>query len=403
MRVPRWKVPDMAAGEKRPVRLGLVAQFPIHYHLPLYRALADDPDIDLQVLFMQRGWSASGFDPEVDAVVDWGVEKFSGYPHRVFANASPARDGSGFWKFVNPGLVWHVLAGPYDAIYVHGHNHFSHIACALAAKLGFRRLVLRTISNNLGARPRRVRALRQLLYRPLYWLFDRFLYTGAAQRAYYRDFGVPERKLVHAPHIVDNAYFRERAAALAPERDALKAKFGIAPERKVLLTVAKIRPVKNPLMLIEAFAAAAPDDWTLLWAGSGEMEADVRTAAKASGADVKFAGFLDQTRVPEAYAVADLFALSSWTETWGLVVNEALNFGLPCVVTDGVGCAPDLVDGKTGTVVAAGDTGAMADAFGELMRDDALRARYAAAAGETIADWDVAAFVAGLKRALARG
>ncbi|CAN0514744.1 unnamed protein product, partial [Laminaria digitata] len=189
-----------------PVRLGLVAQFPIHYHLPLYRALADDPEIEVEVLFMQKGWSASGYDPEVASVVEWGVDKFSGYPHRVFPNISPRRDGGGFWKFINLGLIWHVLTGRYDAIYIHGHNHFSHIACAFAAKLGFKRLILRTISNNLGDRPFRVRALRQLIYRPLYWVFDRFLYTGVAQHAYYRDFGVREKNLVHAPHIVDNAY-----------------------------------------------------------------------------------------------------------------------------------------------------------------------------------------------------
>jgi len=389
--------PEMAA---RPVRLGLVAQFPIHYHLPLYRALAADPDIDVEVLFMQQGWSASGYDPEVASVVEWGVDKFSGYPHRVFPNISPRRDGGGFWKFINPGLIWHVLTGRYDAIYIHGHNHFTHIACAFAAKLGFKRLILRTISNNLGDRAFRVRALRQALYRPLYWLFDRFLYTGAAQHAYYRDFGVREARLIHAPHIVDNAYFRAAADRLRPERRALKEKFGIAPDRKVLLTVAKIRPVKNPLMLIEAFAKAAPDDWTLLWAGSGEMEADVRAAADACGADVRFAGFLDQTEVPDAYAAADLFALSSWTETWGLVVNEALNFDLPCVVTDGVGCADDLVTARTGLVVPAGDTDALADALGKIMSDDTLRATYAAAARETITHWGVAEYVDGLKTSL---
>lgn len=383
-----------------PLRLGLVAQFPIHYHLPLYRALAEDPDIDVEVLFMQKGWSDSGYDPEVASVVEWGVDKFSGYPHRIFPNISSRRDGEGFWKFINPGLIWHVLTGRYDAIYIHGHNHFSHIACAFAAKLGFKRLILRTISNNLGKRSFKVRALRQLIYRPLYWVFDRFLYTGVAQRAYYRGFGVREKNLVHAPHIVDNAYFRAEADRLRPERDALKAKFGIAPERKVALTVAKIRPVKNPLMLIEAFAKSAPDDWTLLWAGSGEMEDEVRAAADACGADMKFAGFLDQTEVPEAYAVADLFALSSWTETWGLVVNEALNFDLPCVVTDGVGCADDLVTDKTGLVVPAGDTAALAGALGRVMTDDALRASYAAGARETISNWGVADYVAGLKTAL---
>ncbi len=385
------------------VRLAVVAQFPVHYHLPLYRAMAVDPDIDAEVLFMQRGWSASGYDPEVDAIVDWGVEQFAGYRHHIFHNVSPSRDGVGFWKFVNPGLIWRVLTGPYDAVYIHGHNHFSHVAAAIAARLSGKRVILRTISNNLGHRSRRIRFLRSLLYTPVYrLLFDWFLFTGVAQRRYYRSFGVPPRKLVHAPHIVDNTFFAAAAARLAAERDRCRRRFGIAPGRKVALCVAKIRPVKNPLGLVEAFArAASGKSWSLLWAGSGEMEAATKAAAaRHTDIDFRFAGFLDQSAVCEAYAAADLFVLASHTETWGLAVNEALNFGLPVIVTDGVGCAEDLVAEQTGLVVPAGDTGALTEALGTLMDDETLRARFSAAARDRIADWDVGRYMAGLRRAL---
>ena len=52
------------------------------------------------------------------------------------------------------------------------------------------------------------------------------------------------------------------------------------------------------------------------------------------------------------------------TETWGLVVNEAMACGLPAVVSEGVGCAPDLiVAGETGEMFPMGDTDALADAM----------------------------------------
>ena len=385
------------------VRLAIVAQFPVHYHLPIYRAVAAEPQIDAEVLFMQHGWSSSGYDPEVGAVIDWGVEKFSGYASTVFANASPARDGSGFWKFINPGLIRRVAFGGYDAVYIHGHNHFTHIAAAFAARLTGKRVILRTISNNLGHRSRKVRVLRRLLYTPLYRLaFDRFLVTGAAQRRYYRYFGVPERKLVDAPHIVDNAYFTAAAQRLAPERSRCRQRFGIAPNRNVTLCVAKIRAVKNPLGLIAAFAQAARGrDWTLLWVGAGEQEAAARAAAACHpDIDIRFAGFLDQVDVCEAYAAADLMVLASHTETWGLVVNEALNFGLPVVVTDGVGCAEDLVADRSGLVVPANDETALAAALATLFDDTALRARLSAGARATIAGWDIGAYMRGLRRAL---
>jgi hypothetical protein len=49
----------------RPLRLAMVAQFPVHYHLTLYRHLAKDPATDLDVLFMQKAWSEDGVDPDV--------------------------------------------------------------------------------------------------------------------------------------------------------------------------------------------------------------------------------------------------------------------------------------------------------------------------------------------------
>jgi glycosyltransferase involved in cell wall biosynthesis len=65
------------------------------------------------------------------------------------------------------------------------------------------------------------------------------------------------------------------------------------------------------------------------------------------------AGFRNQSELGEAYGLADCLALpSDFPETWGLVVNEALHHGVPCVVTDTVGCAPDQVEpGITGEII----------------------------------------------------
>jgi glycosyltransferase involved in cell wall biosynthesis len=390
-------------GQTEHVRLAVVAQFPVHYHLPLYRAMAADPDIDVAVLFMQRAWSASGFDPEIGAAVAWGVEKFAGYPHLVFANVSPWRDGVGFWKFINPGLIWHVLTGRYDAVYIHGHNHFSHIACALAAKLGGKRLILRTISNNLGDRPGRIRLARHLIYRPLYALADVLLDIGADNRDYFRAFGVPPRKFVHAPHIVDNDFFAAERQRLAGRDAALKAGFGIDPAQNIVLYSAKFMAKKQPLMLVEAFVEAGlGDDWTLLMVGEGEQrEAAEALAARYPQSRIVFAGWLDQSRIAEGYAIADILVLpSAWQETWGLIVNEAMNFGCAVIVSDRVSCGRDLVADCCGLIFPHDDRAALVGALQQLAGDAALRRSFAAAARAKIAGWSVAGYMAGLRRAL---
>ena len=84
---------------------------------------------------------------------------------------------------------------------------------------------------------------------------------------------------------------------------------------------------------------------------------------------VRVVGFLDQTEIPAAYAAADLFVLpTAFHETWGLVVNEAMNFALPIIVSDKVGCGADLVrPGWNGYVVGHDDVAGLATAIEALV------------------------------------
>lgn len=94
------------------------------------------------------------------------------------------------------------------------------------------------------------------------------------------------------------------------------------------------------------------------------MRAEIEVEVERTGAPVRLLGFFNQSEMPEAYALADTLVLPSETETWGLVVNEALACGLPAVVSSGVGCAPDLIDpGVTGETYPMGDVDALATAM----------------------------------------
>ncbi len=313
-----------------------------------------DPDIDAEVLFMQRAHATNDYDPEFDMVVDWGVPMFEGFASRVFRNVSPWRNGEGFWKFISPGLVWRVLAGPYDAVYIHGNNHLSHILCMLAARVSGKRLIQRSISYNLGDRTGLKQSIRAMIYRLLYRLPHVCLYIGTHNRAYFEAFGVPETRLVYAPHIVDNERFGAQARALDGQADEIKSAFGIDPGQSIILYAAKFLAKKQPLKLIEAFCEAdLGADWTLLMIGEGPLKADAEAhAARFPDKNIRFVGFLDQSEIGRAYVVADMVALpSAFQETWGLVINEALNFGCAVVVSDRVACGPDLVADKCGLIV----------------------------------------------------
>ena len=126
-----------------------------------------------------------------------------------------------------------------------------------------------------------------------------------------------------------------------------------------MLFAGKLIPRKQPLALLEAFLSVPRPEATLLFVGDGEEKPALQArAARNPEADVRFLPFANQSGMPARYLLADLFVLPSRgnSETWGLAVNEAMHMGVPCLVSDLVGCQLDLVtDGDTGWVFRAGD------------------------------------------------
>ena len=171
---------------------------------------------------------------------------------------------------------------------------------------------------------------------------------------------------------------------------------GAGPQDVVLLVVGKLMGFKRPLDVVHALAHL--DRRAIaVFVGDGELRADVERALAATGVRGTVTGFVNQTDLPDWYAAGDVAVLASDFEKWGLVVNEAMACGLPIVVSDLVGCAPDLVHaGETGEVFRACDAESLAAALRPLIDQSDRRARLGAAARRLVARYDVAATAEGI-------
>jgi glycosyltransferase involved in cell wall biosynthesis len=221
-------------------------------------------------------------------------------------------------------------------------------------------VIMRGESNALRSRRWPIRALHRLLLSRC----AAFLPIGRANGNFYRSYGVDNRKLFAAPYFVDNDRFSRCAEQSLIRRAALRHRWSIPPDAVCFCYAGKLEPKKRILDLLEALriAAVQPQKLHLLIVGSGELMANAKAFVARHGLPVTFAGFLNQTEIPDAYVAADALVLpSDFGETWGLVVNEAMACGRPAIVSDRVGCAADLVsDGVTGAVFPFGDTAALA-------------------------------------------
>ena len=100
--------------------------------------------------------------------------------------------------------------------------------------------------------------------------------------------------------------------------------------------------------MLKAFHKASDKtDAALVYMGEGALRKDIEQYIQEHNLkNVFISGFINQSAVSEFYSLADIYVLCSFSETWGLSTNEAMNFGLPVILSDAVGCAHDLVDGN---------------------------------------------------------
>jgi glycosyltransferase involved in cell wall biosynthesis len=179
---------------------------------------------------------------------------------------------------------------------------------------------------------------------------------------------------------VDNEFFAKRSEdAVNTGRVAqIRTKLGIPTDAFVALFVGKLIKRKRPQVFVEAITKAIssrPIHGIIV--GSGSMESECRQLAKSCLSRIHFIGFQNQTKLPAYYRSADVIVLlSDETETWGLVVNEAMACGTPAIVSTACGCAPDLiVEGRTGYAYDGNNVAELTQRLAQLQLDLTIRPR----------------------------
>lgn len=379
------------AAPRVPLRLLVVASHPIQYHAPWFRALAAWPGLQPCVLFAERP-DAQRQGQGFGVAFTWDVPVLEGYdwrdaPVRLRGKPWPAFLARGIDR---PAALLRELRP--DAVLLTGWHVWPLVQMLVAARRAGIPVVMRGEANALRARPWHVR----LVHRWLLAQCAAFLAIGKASRAFYEGYGVPRARLFDAPYFVDNARFAEQARQAEAQHAGLRERWAIAQDAVCFCYAGKLEPKKRILDLLEALRQAVPASprrLHLLVVGTGELMDAARAFAAEHTLPVTFAGFLNQSEIPGAYAAADALVLpSDFGETWGLVVNEAMACGRAAVVSDRVGCAADLVlPGETGAVFPFGDCAALARALVDLAADPArLRAMGEAARAHVMRDYTVA-------------
>ena len=345
-------------------KVGILTTHPIQYQVPWFRELAKNQEVDLTVFFcmipdaLQQG---DGFGVEFQ----WDIPLLNGYKYEVLKNVAPKPSVTNFWGCDTPAIGDIVKRNGFDVFIVNGWGVKSCLQVLYACRKYKLPCIVRGESNSFHQRTWWKRMLHQ-------WLLSKysaFLNIGRSNKDFYLKNNISNEKIFLTPYCVENDRFSSAAKELRSKRDDIRAGWKIEPSAFTFLFCAKFIEKKQPMDLLKALDAAfkrmerSDNHVHLLMAGNGELKSQCENFVQRNNLPVTFSGFLNQSEIVRAYVASDCLVLpSDYGETWGLVVNEAMACGLPAIVSDRVGCGPDLIyEGITGSIFPFKDVDTLAE------------------------------------------
>jgi len=354
--------------------LAVIETHPIQYHAPVYRVLQTQLQVPVTVIY-GSDFSVSGYrDREFQASFAWDTNLLSGYTSLFLSRASEG-GASCYEEVTAKGLKEALRQLAPASVLIGGYNlGFYKSAFYRAWRERYPILFRAETTDHALPRGRVKQWSRDQSLHTLYQRCSKLLYIGQRSYLHYKRLGCADEKLIFSPYCVDTEPFELDEKARSRLRQATRESLGVTEEQSVVLFSGKLSARKGPDLLLEAIKKLPPpirDNTVAVFLGGGDLKEELHERAQSSPAvKVCFVGFRNQTQLSPYYHAADLLSLPSrYSETWGLVVNDALHHGLPCVVSDAVGCAPDLIEaGITGEFFKSGSAAELAQALQRALK-----------------------------------
>lgn len=358
-------------------RLVVVSTHPIQYHTPWFRALNKHPQLDLQVWFCHNATSREQSQAGFGVEFSWDIDLLSGYKHQFLTNVAASPGVDSFAGLDTPELRDNLKSEQPSAVLVNGWHYKSAWQAIRACWQLKIPVMVRSDSHLHTERSLAKQFAKWPLYRWFIPRFDACIAVGSWSRDYFLNYGAKPQRVFCIPHTVDSARLNEKTADAQQCRTEGRQKWGIPESSIVFVFAGKFIEKKRPIDFIRAIQKASAQHPNVfgLMVGDGPLKPECERIVADHQLPVAFTGFLNQSEIASAFVSSDALILpSDGGETWGLVVNEAMTFGLPCFVSDHVGCGPDLVAGKnTGAIFRLGDCEELAKLVVDFSSDDKAR------------------------------
>ncbi|MFC4233181.1 glycosyltransferase family 4 protein [Parasediminibacterium paludis] len=324
---------------------------PVQYRVPVWQQLHSLKVVDLTVVYASDCSIQGHADEGFGITFSWDEPMLSGYD-AIILNCVRGKPLMGWASLTGEGIAKILDEQKPDIIFLTGFNYrYDWVAYWEAYKRKITIWVRCETQDNATVRPKWKALLRYLFYYFLYKRIDKFFYIGELNKAHYLKHGVSNSQLIAARYCTVDRFVEMSFDEKHTTRQKARAENDIDEDRIVIGFSGKLIPKKNPDIIFEAIKFlpnVLQAKIVIYFLGSGEMEVSLKECAKTVkatyGCDTKFIGFVNQTQLAKHYLAMDMMILPSrrMGETWGLVVNEALQAGCCVIVSDAVGSSADF-------------------------------------------------------------
>jgi glycosyltransferase involved in cell wall biosynthesis len=325
-------------------KLAIVTTHPIQYYAPLFKALANSGRLQIRVFYTwSQTCSGTHQDEGFGRELRWDIPLLDGYEHEFVPNIARRPGLESFWGLRNPTLIPAITDWNPGALLVYGWNFRTHLNTLRHFK-GRVPILFRGDSTLLDHQPAWRAIFRRAVLKWVYSHVDVALSVGSNNRDYFLWCGMPDDRIIFAPHSVDIARFSREDAGFKETAFDWRRELQIGESEMTVVFAGKLQPKKNPRLLLDAFIESGIEGH-LVYVGDGELRKELELDARMDPR-IHFLPFQNQSLMPAVYRLGDLFVLPSRGpgETWGLALNEAMASGCAIAASTMVGATRDLID-----------------------------------------------------------
>jgi glycosyltransferase involved in cell wall biosynthesis len=372
-----------------------ILSHPIQYISPLLKYLASKTDIE--VCYYSDVSVKGGFDKGFGKAIKWDIPLLDGYKFVFVKNWRKNQPmDTRFMNAFNPGIIRELRKSKSKIVVINSWAYATDWLVLIFAPLFGKKIWLRTenpinkeLNKSLVTRFLKKILLKHILFR---FVIDKFLFIGIRNKKFYEYYGVTdESRFIFTPYCVDNDSMNNKYLYLKQRKNQIREKLSIPANRKVILFTGKYIVQKQPLDLMKAFKLLPNDQYSLIMVGEGELRSQMQQFIDTNQlTGIILTGFVNQSEIWEYYIAADVFVMCSNSETWGLSVNEAMNFHLPVVVSDASGCSADLVQpGNNGFVFKEGNIEELASSIKKATESTEINSAMGACSASIIQGYNI--------------